>query len=189
MRDAPSEQSKLPVSKGTAIQEAGIGGGDKPQGPEHRLAVAVHWNTQMRNPAGRARGGGSQIEWLYLSRLAHRPTDTPQQETVRRVATATCSGCAVFISRAYPTVRLPADLLSGAWDVTNNRKAVDTQGTRATKPTGVGAKVVAATRNQLTPLRLSDWVHRHRTRCFRAWQDWGWCSKILWLGDWPTVCE
>ena len=40
----------------------------------------------------------------------------------------------------------PAGLLSGTWGVTNSRKATDTQGTRATKPTRVGAKVVVATR-------------------------------------------
>ena len=51
---------------------------------------------------------------------------------------------------------LPADLRSSAWDVTNSRKAADTRGTRATEPTRVGAGVVAATRNQLTQLRLSD---------------------------------
>ena len=47
----------------------------------------------------------------------------------------------------------PADLFSTAWDATDSRKAAVTQGTRATQRTRVGAKVVVATRKQLTPLQ------------------------------------
>ena len=38
-------------------------------------------------------------------------------------------------------MRFPADLLSSAWDVTNSRKAADTQGNREPNPTREGAKV------------------------------------------------